>query len=88
MIDMPLNNEPTTTTSRLVEQKIWASWVHPQTSQVPVDCVHHTLTPRRILHALTALRLHCNTCMPSTSRPCEVTDKSGSPGLTALCPGQ
>ena len=29
VIDMPLNNEPTTTTSRLVEQKIWASWVHP-----------------------------------------------------------
>lgn len=29
MIDMPLNNEPTTTTSSLVEKKIRASWVRP-----------------------------------------------------------
>ena len=35
MIDMPLNNEPTTTTSRLVEQKIWASWVRPQSTLSP-----------------------------------------------------
>ena len=27
VIDMPLNNEPTTTTSSLVEKKLWASWV-------------------------------------------------------------
>ena len=29
VIDMPLNNEPTTTTSFLVEKKIRASWVRP-----------------------------------------------------------
>lgn len=34
VIDMPLNNEPTTTTSRLVEQKIWASWVQPTESML------------------------------------------------------
>ena len=47
VIDMPLNNEPTTTTSRLVEQKIWASWVPPRSTQGSED---HIYSPGALQH--------------------------------------
>lgn len=38
VVDMPLNNEPTTTTAALVEKKIWSAKVQPRTLQPGWPC--------------------------------------------------